>query len=203
MMAQNWMRQDDETTCIENTPCSESPSTPTLEHMVDGCTCSGKICSKCKKKQCCRAFCRDKRSSDGLYGHCIACRRPTRTQYHQMHPNEVYVSKHNYRARRENAAATLTAEEWLDLKALYNHTCLCCGRKEPDITLTMDHVVPISKGGASNIENIQPLCNSCNSSKRTKIIDYRIQFRSTVESVSNPPRQFTPSTSTTESNPVI
>jgi hypothetical protein len=56
---------------------------------------------------------------------------------------------------------------------MYNHTCLCCGRQEPEIALTIDHVVPLSKGGAHDISNIQPLCGSCNTSKYNKTIDYR------------------------------
>ena len=53
---------------------------------------------------------------------------------------------------------------------LYGKKCLCCGT---DKNITIDHVIPISKGGQNDISNYQPLCRSCNSRKNTKIIDYR------------------------------
>lgn len=79
----------------------------------------------------------------------------------------------NQRARDRGVPGELTLEEWEQIKSKYNHTCLGCGRKEPDIKLTIDHVVPTSRGGVNNASNVQPLCLSCNSRKSDKIIDYR------------------------------
>lgn len=64
-------------------------------------------------------------------------------------------------------------KEWENLKKLYNYTCLCCGLKEPEIKLTVDHIQPICKNGSNVIDNIQPLCGSCNSKKQNKWISYR------------------------------
>ena len=63
-----------------------------------------------------------------------------------------------------------TLQEWNDLKRKYNYTCPMCGRKEPEIRLTQDHKIPLSKGGSNDIGNIQPLCKRCNSVKNAKLL---------------------------------
>lgn len=72
--------------------------------------------------------------------------------------------------RRANLEGYISDTDWRSLVAHYG-CCLACGRS--DVALAMDHIVPIAKGGKHDIDNVQPLCQSCNSSKRTKIIDYR------------------------------
>lgn len=62
-----------------------------------------------------------------------------------------------------------TTGEWETLKAQYNWTCLGCRKSEAEVKLTKDHIVPLLRGGTDNIENIQPLCQPCNSKKGTKI----------------------------------
>lgn len=92
-------------------------------------------------------------------------------RWENKHSDKVRMRGHNYRARKRNAYGCITAGEWKALKRKYNNICLCCGRD--DVKLTLDHIIPLSKGGSNVIENAQPLCLSCNSSKGAKIIDYR------------------------------
>lgn len=83
----------------------------------------------------------------------------------------AYYSRQR-RNRKLKANGSHTIYEWLNLKAQYNWTCPCCKKAEPEIKLTEDHIIPLSKGGSDNIENIQPLCRNCNSKKNIKIIKY-------------------------------
>lgn len=76
-----------------------------------------------------------------------------------------------------------TAIELRHLYAQYDHRCLACGRK---LKLEADHIVPVSKGGDSNITNIQPLCTSCNRRKAIKTIDFRQEWSSFVATINYP-----------------
>lgn len=94
-------------------------------------------------------------------------------KWHTENPEKVRANNQARRARKKGNGGKVSAEEWQWLKEFYDYSCLRCGRREPEITLTLDHVLPLALGGKNIIGNAQPLCGSCNSSKKDKYVDYR------------------------------
>ena len=93
--------------------------------------------------------------------------------YGKVHRDKLTLYTNSRRARKLEAKGSHTNEEWQALKAFYNFKCLRCGKQEPNIKLTRDHVIPLTQGGTDSIDNVQPLCARCNSKKNYKHIDYR------------------------------
>ena len=79
------------------------------------------------------------------------------------------INESRRRSRIRNAVGDFTLLEWEALQIEHNHTCAYCGRD--DVGMTIDHVVPISRGGEHSIDNIVPACEVCNSSKNNRLID--------------------------------
>lgn len=99
--------------------------------------------------------------------------RAIHRRWKQANKAKVNAATHRRRARLAGCAENYTAAEWVALVKACDRRCLCCGRQEPEIKLTVDHIVPVSEGGSNAVWNIQPLCKSCNSAKHTKTLDFR------------------------------
>ncbi|RLC88792.1 MAG: hypothetical protein DRJ03_01700 [Chloroflexi bacterium] len=46
------------------------------------------------------------------------------------------------------------------------YRCQYCGTWK---NLTVDHIVPVSKGGSDDVNNLQTLCNECNARKGARL----------------------------------
>jgi 5-methylcytosine-specific restriction endonuclease McrA len=68
-------------------------------------------------------------------------------------------------ARERKKAKEMRATNWWQ-EQLNRGICHYCGKKFAPEELTMDHIVPLSRGGKSTKGNIVPCCKECNNDKK-------------------------------------
>lgn len=74
------------------------------------------------------------------------------------------------RETKEYQRKILTPSLRYDILKRDNFKCVICGRtpKRDGITLHVDHIIPVSKGGKTEPENLRTLCSICNLGKSDK-----------------------------------
>lgn len=94
--------------------------------------------------------------------------------YFQTHKEQCIFSSKKHRAlelANTPPDELLTLAQWRDVLDAYQHRCAYCGRKSAH--LTVDHVIPVSRGGKHTKNNVVPACKSCNCSKQAKTPEER------------------------------
>ncbi len=67
--------------------------------------------------------------------------------------------------REKQKARKLRKSRWWQRKCSEG-VCYYCGKQADPASLTMDHVVPLARGGRSTKDNLVPACKECNSKKK-------------------------------------
>lgn len=71
------------------------------------------------------------------------------------------------RAERNKARALRKTRWWQQKTA--SGTCWYCSHKVGFHNLTMDHIIPLARGGRSTKDNLVPCCKECNSKKKSSL----------------------------------
>jgi 5-methylcytosine-specific restriction endonuclease McrA len=82
--------------------------------------------------------------------------------YYLLDP--AHTAKARVKKEREKAQKLKKSQWWLTL--LNRGVCHYCQKKVGAKLLTMDHVIPIARGGTSTPGNLVPACQPCNQSKK-------------------------------------
>jgi len=80
--------------------------------------------------------------------------------------DDFFIGADEEHVRREKAKAReLRGSQWWK-NQLGRGQCHYCKGRFPPKGLTMDHVVPVVRGGSSTRSNVVPCCKDCNSKKK-------------------------------------
>lgn len=90
---------------------------------------------------------------------------------HERHRTHRLIRLKQKDHARRSAIGQYTMEQWEGRLNFYGRRCYLCGCDWDALTpshRTIDHVIPLSKGGTNWPANLRPACRPCNSGKRDR-----------------------------------
>src|SRR5437879_160187 len=95
---------------------------------------------------------------------CIECHRTPRERSFDKTLKDR-ISMQNGRAKAEGLRGDLTFFQWKEKLDQSEGRCLYCTRHVETIDLVIEHLIPITRGGHTTVENVVPACKWCNFEK--------------------------------------
>lgn len=95
-------------------------------------------------------------------------------QWQQSNKDKNSASVRNYLARKVGATGLHTSKDISSLKS--KQTVCICGQSFGDLPHTVEHIVPLSRGGSNDISNLMLMCKSCNSQKGNKLPSEYVEY---------------------------
>lgn len=90
--------------------------------------------------------------------------------YRKANPEKGRIRTALYKSRKLGALGYFTVTDWLNKLTYYGFKCVYCTKPLTTKTASMDHIIPLKRGGTNWPANIAPACGPCNSGKQA----YRI-----------------------------
>jgi len=91
------------------------------------------------------------------------------------------LSNHRARAKKYGVPCTLTLKEWRKILEASKGFCCYCKQYASIELLTLDHIVPLSKGGAHAADNVAVACGYCNAQKKNQSGNIKLRIYPFIE----------------------
>jgi len=91
---------------------------------------------------------------------CISC--------YDAQPERIIARIKTHYKRKNQDPFELSPNEWYNLMEEFDWKCFYCGSSISGANRTVDHIIPVFKGGITKYENLVPACRTCNGRKGTK-----------------------------------
>lgn len=89
-------------------------------------------------------------------------------QWRASNPEKRHAQSARRRAAKLGSGSALVTDR--DVSRLFDRQSGCCAYCGEPAELTIDHVVPLSRGGTHSVGNLVGACRSCNCSKNASLL---------------------------------